>query len=201
MMKWVRHSGVRVVFRTGDYFCWCRVVVIVSPRNEHRLPWILNDVALSLNAYHGLSINPKSHVSVKTPSAQQWESPIASCEVSGSQELIRTHRRSIVWTSAKTARTLCQAATTTASSYMIFGKESTWNLFVKSYYNRWYGVIMLRLLCALSGWPLCWLDACRPIGTLFSKKYGVDHIRYAHGDTETVVYSSNKLDGNNVIRT
>lgn len=138
---------------------------------------------------------------MKTPSAQQWESPIASYEVSGSQELIRTHRRSIVWTSAKTARTLCQAATTTASSYMIFGKESTWNLFVKSYYNRWYRVIMLCLLCALSGWPLFCLGACRPIGTLFSKKYGVDHIRYAHGDTETVVYSSNKLDGNNVVRT
>ncbi|XP_063330143.1 WD repeat-containing protein 82-like [Pelmatolapia mariae] len=29
---------------------------------------------------------------------------------------------------------------------------------------------------------------------LFSKKYGVDLIRYTHGDTNTVVYSSNKLD-------
>lgn len=36
----------------------------------------------------------------------------------------------------------------------------------------------------------------RPTGTLFSKKYGVDLIRYPHGDLETVVYSSNKLDGN-----
>lgn len=36
----------------------------------------------------------------------------------------------------------------------------------------------------------------RPAGTLFSKKYGVDLIRYPHGDRETVVYSSNKLDGN-----
>lgn len=30
---------------------------------------------------------------------------------------------------------------------------------------------------------------------LFSKKYGVDLIRYTHGDTNTVIYSSNKLDG------
>uniref|UniRef100_A0A3P8QN08 Anaphase-promoting complex subunit 4 WD40 domain-containing protein n=1 Tax=Astatotilapia calliptera TaxID=8154 RepID=A0A3P8QN08_ASTCA len=29
---------------------------------------------------------------------------------------------------------------------------------------------------------------------LFSKKYGVDLIRYTHGDTNTVIYSSNKLD-------
>lgn len=36
----------------------------------------------------------------------------------------------------------------------------------------------------------------RPTGTLFSKKYGVDLIRYPHGDLETVVYSSNKVDGN-----
>lgn len=36
---------------------------------------------------------------------------------------------------------------------------------------------------------------------MFSKKYGVDLIRYAHGDTETVVYSSNKLDGNDTVRT
>ncbi|XP_056885728.1 WD repeat-containing protein 82-like [Takifugu flavidus] len=34
----------------------------------------------------------------------------------------------------------------------------------------------------------------KPTGTLFSKKYGVDLIRYPHGDLETVVYSSNKLD-------
>ncbi|KAF0034905.1 hypothetical protein F2P81_012663 [Scophthalmus maximus] len=34
----------------------------------------------------------------------------------------------------------------------------------------------------------------RPQRTLFSKKYGVDLIRYTHGDAETVVYSSNKLD-------
>ncbi|KAG7244433.1 hypothetical protein INR49_029877, partial [Caranx melampygus] len=33
-----------------------------------------------------------------------------------------------------------------------------------------------------------------PERTLFSKKYGVDLIRYTHGDTHTVVYSSNKLD-------
>lgn len=36
----------------------------------------------------------------------------------------------------------------------------------------------------------------RPQGTLFSKKYGVDLIRYTHGDTQKVIYSSNKLDGN-----
>ncbi|XP_033938559.1 uncharacterized protein [Pseudochaenichthys georgianus] len=34
----------------------------------------------------------------------------------------------------------------------------------------------------------------KPKGTLYSKKYGVDLIRYTHGDTQTVVYSSNKLD-------
>ncbi|XP_035007328.1 WD repeat-containing protein 82 [Hippoglossus stenolepis] len=34
----------------------------------------------------------------------------------------------------------------------------------------------------------------KPKRTLFSKKYGVDLIRYTHGDTQTVVYSSNKLD-------
>uniref|UniRef100_A0A3Q0R2T1 Uncharacterized protein n=1 Tax=Amphilophus citrinellus TaxID=61819 RepID=A0A3Q0R2T1_AMPCI len=37
-------------------------------------------------------------------------------------------------------------------------------------------------------------DMCKR--NLFSKKYGVDLIRYTHGDTNTVVYSSNKLDGN-----
>ena len=39
----------------------------------------------------------------------------------------------------------------------------------------------------------------RPKRTLYSKKYGVDLIRYTHGDTQTVVYSSNKLDGNNSV--
>ncbi|XP_064857787.1 WD repeat-containing protein 82-like isoform X2 [Oncorhynchus nerka] len=34
----------------------------------------------------------------------------------------------------------------------------------------------------------------KPIRTLYSKKYGVDLIRYTHGDANTVVYSSNKLD-------
>uniref|UniRef100_A0A667Y1G4 WD repeat-containing protein 82-like n=1 Tax=Myripristis murdjan TaxID=586833 RepID=A0A667Y1G4_9TELE len=34
----------------------------------------------------------------------------------------------------------------------------------------------------------------KPTRTLYSKKYGVDLIRYTHGDTNTVVYSSNKLD-------
>nr|XP_020497987.1 WD repeat-containing protein 82-like [Labrus bergylta] len=34
----------------------------------------------------------------------------------------------------------------------------------------------------------------KPQRTLYSKKYGVDLIRYTHGDTQTVVYSSNKLD-------
>ncbi|TMS19686.1 WD repeat-containing protein 82 [Larimichthys crocea] len=34
----------------------------------------------------------------------------------------------------------------------------------------------------------------KPKRTLFSKKYGVDLIRYTHGDTQKVVYSSNKLD-------
>lgn len=40
----------------------------------------------------------------------------------------------------------------------------------------------------------------RPTGSLFSKKYGVDLIRYPHGDTATVVYSSNKLDGSNSLQ-
>ncbi|KAM9409939.1 WD repeat-containing protein 82-like [Pholidichthys leucotaenia] len=34
----------------------------------------------------------------------------------------------------------------------------------------------------------------RPNRTLFSKKYGVDLIRYTYGNADTVVYSSNKLD-------
>ncbi|XP_067361342.1 twinfilin-1-like isoform X3 [Channa argus] len=34
----------------------------------------------------------------------------------------------------------------------------------------------------------------KPKRTLFSKKYGADLIRYTQGDTQTVVYSSNKLD-------
>lgn len=34
----------------------------------------------------------------------------------------------------------------------------------------------------------------KPERNLFSKKYGVDLIRYTHGDAQTVVYSSNKLD-------
>ncbi|GLD64499.1 WD repeat-containing protein 82-like isoform X2 [Lates japonicus] len=34
----------------------------------------------------------------------------------------------------------------------------------------------------------------KPKRTLYSKKYGVDLIRYTHGDTQTVVYSSNKVD-------
>ncbi|XP_026162300.1 WD repeat-containing protein 82-like [Mastacembelus armatus] len=34
----------------------------------------------------------------------------------------------------------------------------------------------------------------KPRRTLFSKKYGADLIRYTHGDTQTVVYSCNKLD-------
>lgn len=35
---------------------------------------------------------------------------------------------------------------------------------------------------------------CRPKRTLYSKKYGVDLIRYTHA-ANTVVYSSNKIDG------
>nr|XP_046239711.1 WD repeat-containing protein 82-like isoform X1 [Scatophagus argus] len=34
----------------------------------------------------------------------------------------------------------------------------------------------------------------KPERTLFSKKYGVDLIRYTYGNTQTVIYSSNKLD-------
>ncbi|KAM6927223.1 WD repeat-containing protein 82-like [Xenentodon cancila] len=34
----------------------------------------------------------------------------------------------------------------------------------------------------------------KPSKTLYSKKYGVDLIRFTHGDTNTVIYSSNKLD-------
>jgi len=34
----------------------------------------------------------------------------------------------------------------------------------------------------------------RPKRTLYSKKYGVDLIRYTHA-ANTVVYSSNKIDG------
>ncbi|XP_068171966.1 WD repeat-containing protein 82-like [Antennarius striatus] len=34
----------------------------------------------------------------------------------------------------------------------------------------------------------------KPKRTLYSKKYGVDLIRYTHGDTQKVVYSSNKKD-------
>uniref|UniRef100_A0A8C6UM52 Twinfilin n=1 Tax=Neogobius melanostomus TaxID=47308 RepID=A0A8C6UM52_9GOBI len=34
----------------------------------------------------------------------------------------------------------------------------------------------------------------RPSGTLYSKKYGVDLIRFTHSDSETVVFSSNKVD-------
>uniref|UniRef100_A0A8C5I4D3 Twinfilin n=1 Tax=Gouania willdenowi TaxID=441366 RepID=A0A8C5I4D3_GOUWI len=33
-----------------------------------------------------------------------------------------------------------------------------------------------------------------PCNTLYSKKYGVGLIRYTHGDSHTVIYSSNKLD-------
>lgn len=39
------------------------------------------------------------------------------------------------------------------------------------------------------------LSPIRPKRTLYSKKYGADIIRYTHGDTQTVIYSSNKLDG------
>lgn len=43
---------------------------------------------------------------------------------------------------------------------------------------------------------LCWDDVIydRPKRTLYSKKYGVDLIRYTHA-ANTVVYSSNKIDG------
>ncbi|XP_077582277.1 WD repeat-containing protein 82-like isoform X1 [Stigmatopora nigra] len=34
----------------------------------------------------------------------------------------------------------------------------------------------------------------KPIDTLYSKKYGADLIRYTHGDSQKVIYSSNKLD-------
>ena len=45
------------------------------------------------------------------------------------------------------------------------------------------------------------MSSLRPKRTLFSKKYGVDLIRYTHGDTQTVVYSSNKLDGESPVLT
>lgn len=35
----------------------------------------------------------------------------------------------------------------------------------------------------------------RPARTLLSKKYGVGLIRYTNGDTEKVIYSSNRVDG------
>jgi hypothetical protein len=43
-----------------------------------------------------------------------------------------------------------------------------------------------------SCFPLCLF--IRPKRTLYSKKYGVDLIRYTHA-ANTVVYSSNKIDG------
>lgn len=61
-------------------------------------------------------------------------------------------------------------------------------------------VMHLRLVCPFTDISTLSVVS-RPNGTLFSKKYGVDLIRYAHGDTETVVYSSNKLDGNDTVRT
>lgn len=42
--------------------------------------------------------------------------------------------------------------------------------------------------------PLSNLIDGRPKRTLYSKKYGVDLIRYTHA-ANTVVYSSNKIDG------
>nr|XP_057910851.1 WD repeat-containing protein 82-like isoform X2 [Doryrhamphus excisus] len=33
-----------------------------------------------------------------------------------------------------------------------------------------------------------------PVQTLYSKKYGADLIRYTHGDSQNVIYTSNKLD-------
>lgn len=41
--------------------------------------------------------------------------------------------------------------------------------------------------------PSCLING-RPKRTLYSKKYGVDLIRYTHA-ANTVVYSSNKIDG------
>ncbi|MEQ2230861.1 WD repeat-containing protein 82, partial [Ilyodon furcidens] len=34
----------------------------------------------------------------------------------------------------------------------------------------------------------------KPSSTLYSKKYGVDLIRFTHGEAHTVIFSSNKLD-------
>lgn len=43
-------------------------------------------------------------------------------------------------------------------------------------------------------WCFVFLYFLRPKRTLYSKKYGVDLIRYTHA-ANTVVYSSNKIDG------
>ena len=64
-------------------------------------------------------------------------------------------------------------------------------LYLLVYVNAIFSPLTTLFTC------VTFLSCLRPSRTLYSKKYGVDLIRYTHGDTHTVVYSSNKLDGNN----
>lgn len=54
-------------------------------------------------------------------------------------------------------------------------------------HRHWFALILTSLLFFCS-------SSYRPKRTLYSKKYGVDLIRYTHA-ANTVVYSSNKIDG------
>lgn len=160
----------------------------------------------------------------KTPSLQTWGSLTACYEVSGLLEHIaKIPRKSTVWTSAQMAKMLYQAATTTALCYMTSGKEGKWpilshgNIIIMNElqcifpYLNMLNLSIWRCFKQVTEWTLAMQHVgssglntpslLRPKGTLFSKKYGVDLIRYTHGDTQTVVYSSNKLDGNNSVST
>lgn len=55
-------------------------------------------------------------------------------------------------------------------------------------------VVSFSLSFLLQRVQLFLLPSDRPKRTLYSKKYGVDLIRYTHA-ANTVVYSSNKIDG------
>lgn len=57
-----------------------------------------------------------------------------------------------------------------------------------------FSLILLKYLFSLSFPSPHTLIYERPKRTLYSKKYGVDLIRYTHA-ANTVVYSSNKIDG------
>lgn len=105
------------------------------------------------------------------------------------------------------AKMLYQAVTTTASCYMTSGRESKCHC----YYGEHITVLLQwKRWKAFSESKFCGMfivvhqridrfnipSFLRPKGTVFSKKYGVDLIRYTHKDTHTVVCSSKKLDGN-----